>query len=40
MNIAILSDLHSNHFALKAVLDDIENRSVDKLVVLGDIFGY
>jgi predicted phosphodiesterase len=40
MNIAILSDLHSNHFALKAVLDDIGNRSLDKLVVLGDIFGY
>lgn len=40
MKIAVLSDIHSNHFALKAVLDDIENRLVDKLVVLGDIFGY
>jgi predicted phosphodiesterase len=40
MKIAVLSDIHSNHLALKAVLDDIENRAVDKLVVLGDIFGY
>jgi putative phosphoesterase len=40
MKIAIISDIHSNCFALKAVLDDIQKYKVDNLFVLGDIFGY
>lgn len=37
MRIAILSDIHSNVFALEAVLADIELQQVDQLVNLGDI---
>lgn len=40
MKIAIISDIHSNYFALKPVLEDINNESIDRLIVLGDIFGY
>lgn len=35
--IAAISDIHSNIFALKAVLADIKRREVDKIVNLGDI---
>jgi diadenosine tetraphosphatase ApaH/serine/threonine PP2A family protein phosphatase len=37
---AILSDIHGNAEALKAVLSDVASRSVDRLVCLGDIVGY
>lgn len=37
MKIAVLSDIHSNVFALEAVLADIKSRSVDLCVNLGDI---
>ncbi len=37
MNIAALSDIHGNLFALDAVLADIERRDVDLIVNLGDI---
>ncbi|RKF20622.1 metallophosphoesterase [Altericroceibacterium spongiae] len=37
MKIAVLSDIHGNIAALDAVLADIETRSVDKIVNLGDI---
>ena len=40
MNIAVISDIHSNCFALKAVLDDLENYNINNLIILGDIFGY
>ena len=40
MKIAVLSDIHSNVFALKAVLADVSDYGINKLVVLGDIFGY
>ncbi|MEE9542311.1 MAG: metallophosphoesterase family protein, partial [Thermodesulfobacteriota bacterium] len=40
MRYAIISDIHSNLEALRAVLDDIDNRRVDKIVSLGDIVGY
>lgn len=40
MKIAIISDIHSNYFALKAVLEDIKNQKIERLIVLGDIFGY
>lgn len=38
MKIGLLSDIHANHPALEAVLDDCP--SVDKIVCAGDIIGY
>lgn len=38
MKIAVISDIHGNVFALKAVLDDLKKCDVDKIVNLGDIF--
>ena len=35
--IAAISDIHSNVFALEAVLADIKHRNVDQIVNLGDI---
>jgi len=37
---AIISDIHGNLEALQRVLADIDDRSVDRLVCLGDILGY
>jgi predicted phosphodiesterase len=37
MRVAVLSDLHGNPFALDAVLADLEPRSVDEVVCLGDV---
>ena len=37
MRIAALSDIHGNLAALNAVLEDIQNQSVDLIVNLGDI---
>ena len=34
--IAIISDVHGNITALKAVIDDIENRNISKIYCLGD----
>lgn len=38
MRIAVLSDIHSNVFALDAVIKDVKKRSVDLKANLGDIF--
>lgn len=40
MKYAIVSDIHSNLEALEAVLEDIRNNKVVKLICLGDIVGY
>ena len=40
MRIAIVSDIHSNIAALQSVMADLDARSVDKIVCLGDIVGY
>lgn len=40
MRYAVISDIHGNVEALEAVLDDIEKRSIDSIVCLGDIVGY
>lgn len=40
MKIAIISDIHSNIYALEAVLEDIENRDVDLVACTGDLVGY
>ena len=40
MRLAVISDLHSNIYALEHVLEDIEKRGVDKVVCAGDLVGY
>ena len=40
MRTAIISDIHSNHSALEAVLADIDQRKVQRIICLGDIIGY
>jgi diadenosine tetraphosphatase ApaH/serine/threonine PP2A family protein phosphatase len=40
MRLALISDIHSNLEALKAVLDDIDTQSITETVCLGDIVGY
>jgi putative phosphoesterase len=37
MRVALISDLHANEVALKAVLDDIERVGADQIVCLGDV---
>ena len=37
---AIISDIHSNLEALKAVLEDIQTRNITEIICLGDIVGY
>ena len=36
MKIAIISDIHGNLEALKAILKDIEKKQVDQIICLGD----
>jgi len=38
MRLAVISDIHGNIWALKAVLEDAERRSIEKFINLGDIF--
>jgi putative phosphoesterase len=40
MKIAIISDIHSNIYALMRVLEDIDSQNVDSIVCLGDLVGY
>lgn len=40
MKIAVISDIHSNHHALKAVLKEIDQEEIDTIVCTGDIVGY
>jgi predicted phosphodiesterase len=40
MLVAVLSDIHSNVYALQAVLSDVESSGADEIWVCGDIFGY
>lgn len=40
MRLGILSDIHSNYFALKSVIDEAKKESLDGYIILGDIFGY
>ncbi|MEM6363270.1 MAG: metallophosphoesterase family protein [Planctomycetota bacterium] len=37
---AIVSDIHGNLAALKAVLADIDSQNVDRIICLGDVVGY
>ena len=36
MKLAVISDIHSNVYALQAVLDDISKRGADRIINLGD----
>ena len=38
--IAILSDIHGNYPALKAVLDDVDKVGCERIISLGDVAGY
>ncbi len=40
MKIAILSDIHGNHYALNEVLCEAKKNEIDHLLILGDIVGY
>jgi len=40
MRLGILSDIHSNPFALNAVLKDFKSYNVELVLCAGDIFGY
>ncbi len=40
MKIAILSDIHSNFFALKSVYEDLREQGVSQVFSLGDLVGY
>ena len=38
--IAVISDIHSNIYALDKVIDDIKSKNVDMVVCTGDLVGY
>ncbi|MGM0471579.1 MAG: metallophosphoesterase family protein [Bacillota bacterium] len=40
MRLAIISDIHSNIYALDKILEDIQKRNVDQIVCAGDLVGY
>jgi predicted phosphodiesterase len=40
MKVAVVSDIHSNPFALQAVLDDIARDGIEEIWLAGDTFGY
>ncbi len=40
MRIAVISDIHSNIYALNEVLEDIKKRNIDLIVCTGDLVGY
>ena len=40
MRIAVISDIHSNIYALQAVLNDLRNHNIDMIVCTGDLVGY
>jgi Icc-related predicted phosphoesterase len=40
VRLALISDIHANLEALEATFYDIAERSIDRIVCLGDIVGY
>jgi putative phosphoesterase len=37
MRLAVISDIHGNHAALKAVIHDMEEQQIDRVLFLGDL---
>ena len=37
MRTALVSDIHGNGVALRAVLDDLDRQEIDRVVCLGDV---
>lgn len=40
MKIGVISDVHSNLAALEAVLRELDRRSIERIICLGDVIGY
>ena len=40
MRLALITDIHSNREGFSAVLDDLQLRKIDRIVMLGDLVGY
>jgi len=40
VKIAVFADVHSNLYALEAVLEDIESKGIDRIYCVGDLVGY
>jgi predicted phosphodiesterase len=40
VRVAVLSDIHSNPFALRAVLDEVSGERIEEIWLAGDAFGY
>lgn len=40
MQFAVITDIHANIYALKATLEDIKKKGIDKVYCLGDLVGY
>lgn len=40
MKYAVISDIHSNHIALEAVLEEIADKQIERVICLGDLVGY
>ena len=39
MRIAVLSDVHGNTPALKAIIESIKQNNIDRIIYLGDVVG-
>ena len=39
MKVGIISDIHGNVKALEAVLQELKNKNIEKIIVLGDLIG-
>ena len=37
MRVALISDIHGNEVALRAVLEEIESEGIEQIVCLGDV---
>ena len=40
MKAAIISDIHANHFALEAVISELDKDNIEFILVAGDLIGY
>lgn len=40
MKLAVLADIHSNQYALLAVVNKLKYSKIDKVIILGDFIGY